>query len=44
MVNKGGYIKSFTKDIKPSAIQKNQAFVAVLKNDSELFIKGGIGG
>ena len=27
-VNKGGYLKSFTKDIKPSIIQKHQVFVA----------------
>ena len=27
-VNKGGYIKSFIRDIKPSIIQQHQVFVA----------------
>ena len=41
MVNKGGYIKSFTKDIKPSIIQKHQAFLADFVNYSDLVINGG---
>ena len=40
-VNKGGYIKSFTKDIKPSIIQKHQAFLADFVNYSDLVINGG---
>ena len=43
-VNKGGYLKSFTKDIKPSIIQKHQVFVADFFYYSALVIKGGTGG
>ena len=40
-VNKGGYLKSFTKDIKQIIIQQHQTFVAEFLNDSDLVIKGG---
>ena len=43
-VNKGGYLKSLTKDIKPSIIQQHQVFVKYFLNDSDLVIKGGTGG
>ena len=43
-VNKGEYLKPFTKDIKPSIIRQHQVFVADFLNDSDLVIKGGTEG
>ena len=38
-MNKGEYLKPFTKDIKPSIIQQNQEFLASFLNKNDLVIK-----